>query len=85
MAWLRAAGAAALSLLTRSSAVGGASRYHQLRHQCLYDFATLIQAEVTTERKKYVAAGTLFGKQFLRLVRLGSYPLDAHMDGTAMH
>ena len=35
------------------------------------DFATLIQSEVTTERKNYVAAGTLFGKQFLRLVRLG--------------
>src|SRR4029077_17347054 len=29
-------------------------------------------------------AGTLFGKQFLRLVRLGSYLLDAHIDGTLM-
>jgi D-3-phosphoglycerate dehydrogenase len=48
------------------------------------DFGTLIQAEVTTERKKYVAAGTLFGKQFLRLVRLGTYLLDAHIDGTLM-
>src|SRR4029077_12538972 len=48
------------------------------------DFATLIQTEVTTERKTYVAAGTLFGKQFLRLVRLGSYLLDAHLDGTLL-
>jgi D-3-phosphoglycerate dehydrogenase len=48
------------------------------------DFGTLIHTEVTTERKKYVAAGTLFGKQFLRLVRLGSYLLDAHIDGTLM-
>ena len=48
------------------------------------DFGTLIQAEVTTDRKTYVAAGTLFGKQFLRLVRLGSYPLDAHFDGTLL-
>jgi D-3-phosphoglycerate dehydrogenase len=48
------------------------------------DFATLIQSEVTTDRKTYVAAGTLFGKQFLRLVRLGSYRLDAHMDGTSL-
>src|SRR3954447_3915776 len=48
------------------------------------DFATLIQSEVTTERKTYVAAGTLFGKQFLRLVRLGYYMLDAHIDGTLM-
>ena len=48
------------------------------------DFGTLIQTEVTTERKTYVAAGTLFGKQFLRLVRLGSYLLDAHIDGTLL-
>jgi D-3-phosphoglycerate dehydrogenase len=45
------------------------------------DFGTMIQTEVVTERKTYVAAGTLFGKQFLRLVRLGPYRLDAHLDG----
>jgi D-3-phosphoglycerate dehydrogenase / 2-oxoglutarate reductase len=48
------------------------------------DFATLIQTQVTTERKTYIASGTLFGKQFLRLVRLGSYLLDAHIDGTLL-
>ncbi len=48
------------------------------------DFATLIQSEVATERKSYVASGTLFGKQFLRLVRLGTYLLDAHLDGTLL-
>ena len=48
------------------------------------DFGTLIQTEVCTERKTYLASGTLFGKQFLRLVRLGSYLLDAHIDGTLM-
>jgi D-3-phosphoglycerate dehydrogenase len=48
------------------------------------DFSTMIQSEVTTERKTYVAAGTLFGKQFLRLVKLGSYLLDAHIDGTLL-
>jgi D-3-phosphoglycerate dehydrogenase len=48
------------------------------------DFATLIQAEVATERKTYIASGTLFGKQFHRLVRLGSYLLDAHIDGTLL-
>jgi D-3-phosphoglycerate dehydrogenase len=48
------------------------------------DFGTMIQSEVTTGRKTYVAAGTLFGKQFLRLVRLGSYRLDAHMDGNLL-
>lgn len=48
------------------------------------DFGTVIQAEVTTERKTYTAAGTLFGKQYLRLVRLGPYHLDAHLDGTLL-
>jgi len=48
------------------------------------DFASMMQSEVTTDRKTYMAAGTLFGKQFLRLVRLGSYLLDAHIDGTLL-
>jgi len=45
------------------------------------DFSTLIRAEVVTDKKTYVAAGTLFGNQFLRLVQLGPYHLDAYMDG----
>ena len=48
------------------------------------DFGTMIQTEVVTDRKTYIAAGTLFGKQFLRLVRLGPYRLDAHFDGTLL-
>jgi D-3-phosphoglycerate dehydrogenase len=48
------------------------------------DFGTMIQTEVVTERKTYVAAGTLFGKQFVRLVRLGPYRLDAHLDGNLL-
>jgi D-3-phosphoglycerate dehydrogenase len=48
------------------------------------DFGTMVQSEVTTERKTYIAAGTLFGKEFLRLVRLGSFMLDAHIDGTLL-
>ncbi|MEW4568101.1 phosphoglycerate dehydrogenase [Tautonia sp. JC769] len=46
------------------------------------DFASMIQSEVVTDRKTYVAAGTTFGREFLRLVRLGPYRLDAHLDGT---
>lgn len=46
------------------------------------DFGTLIQAEVSSDRKTYVAAGTLFGKTQLRLVKLGPYRLDANLDGT---
>jgi D-3-phosphoglycerate dehydrogenase / 2-oxoglutarate reductase len=45
------------------------------------DFSTLLRAEVFTEKKSYVAAGTLFGDQYLRLVQLGPFHLDAFMDG----
>jgi D-3-phosphoglycerate dehydrogenase len=45
------------------------------------DFSTLIRADVRTDKKTYTAAGTLFGNQFLRLVQLGPYHLDAYMDG----
>jgi D-3-phosphoglycerate dehydrogenase len=45
------------------------------------DFSTLIKAEVFTEKRSYTAAGTLFGNQFLRVVQLGPFHLDAYMDG----
>lgn len=45
------------------------------------DFSTLIRAEITTDKKVYTAAGTLFGNQFLRLVQLGPYGLDTYLDG----
>jgi D-3-phosphoglycerate dehydrogenase / 2-oxoglutarate reductase len=45
------------------------------------DFSTLIRAEITTDKKNYIAAGTLFGNQFLRLVQLGPYGLDTYLDG----
>ena len=45
------------------------------------DFASLLQADVETEKKSYTAAGTLFGNQYLRLVRLGQYRLEAYLDG----
>src|SRR5262245_12235470 len=45
------------------------------------DFSTLIKADVTTDKKTYTAAGTLFGNQFLRLVQLGPHHLEAYMDG----
>ncbi|MBM3993647.1 MAG: phosphoglycerate dehydrogenase [Planctomycetes bacterium] len=48
------------------------------------DFSTLIQADVTTDKKTYTASGTLFGNQYLRLVRLGPHHLDAHMDGVML-
>jgi D-3-phosphoglycerate dehydrogenase len=45
------------------------------------DFSTLIKTDVTTERKTYTAAGTLFGNQYLRLVQLGPHHLDSYLDG----
>jgi D-3-phosphoglycerate dehydrogenase len=45
------------------------------------DFASLMQADVETEKKTYTAAGTLFGNQYLRLVKLGDYRLEAYLDG----
>jgi D-3-phosphoglycerate dehydrogenase len=45
------------------------------------DFSTLIRAEVTTDRKTYTAAATLFGNRLLRLVQLGPYLLDTFMEG----
>ncbi len=48
------------------------------------DFGTMVQTEVVTDHKSYIAAATLFGKQFIRLVRLGPYRLDAHLDGNLL-
>jgi D-3-phosphoglycerate dehydrogenase len=45
------------------------------------DFSTSLRVEVEAEKKNYIAGGTLFGNQFLRLVQLGPYHLDTYMDG----
>jgi D-3-phosphoglycerate dehydrogenase len=45
------------------------------------DFSTLVRASITTDRGEISAAATIFGKQFLRLVRLGQFSLDAYLDG----
>lgn len=44
-------------------------------------FATLVQATVVTNSGEISAAGTTFGQEFLRLVRLGEFQLDAYLDG----
>lgn len=48
------------------------------------DFATLVEAELCTQRGTVSAAGTLFGNQYLRLVRLGAYHLEAYLDGVTL-
>lgn len=48
------------------------------------DFGTLVEADVTTEKRTYTAASTLFGNQYLRLVHLGPYRLDTYLDGVLL-
>jgi D-3-phosphoglycerate dehydrogenase / 2-oxoglutarate reductase len=48
------------------------------------DFANLLHTEVESEQGKFIAAGTLFGDRFLRLVQLGEYRLDSYLDGILM-
>jgi D-3-phosphoglycerate dehydrogenase len=48
------------------------------------DFSTTLRIEVETEKKLYIAAGTLFGNQYLRLVQLGPFRLDTFLDGTLL-
>jgi D-3-phosphoglycerate dehydrogenase / 2-oxoglutarate reductase len=48
------------------------------------DFATLLHAEVETEGGTAVAAGTLFGDQYVRLVQLGPYRMEGYLDGVLL-
>ena len=52
----------------------------ELSHE-VGDFSTLVSATVVTDTGELTAAGTIFGKQFLRLVRLDQFHLDAYLDG----
>lgn len=44
-------------------------------------FSSMISADLITDRGELTAAATTFGNQFLRLVRLGAFHLDAYLDG----
>src|SRR6185437_8950958 len=48
------------------------------------DFATLLHAEIETEQGTAIAAGTLFGDQYVRLVQLGPYRMEGYLDGVMM-
>ncbi len=45
------------------------------------DFTTLVSATLVTDDVELRAAGTMFGHQFLRLVRLNGFQLDSYLDG----
>lgn len=44
-------------------------------------FSSSITAQLETDQETYVAAGTLFGNDMPRLIRLGNYRLEAYLDG----
>jgi D-3-phosphoglycerate dehydrogenase / 2-oxoglutarate reductase len=48
------------------------------------DFATLLHSEVETEQGTTIAAGTLFGDQYVRLVQLGPFRLEGYLDGVLL-
>ena len=45
------------------------------------NFASMISVKVTTDQGEFEASGTIFGRQFLRLVRLGEFHMEAFLDG----
>ena len=48
------------------------------------DFASLLHTEVETEQGTTVAAGTLFGDQYVRLVQLGPFRMEGYLDGVLL-
>jgi D-3-phosphoglycerate dehydrogenase len=48
------------------------------------DFAALLQAEVETDKGTMIAAGTLFGDQYVRLVQLGPFRMEGYLDGVML-
>ncbi len=48
------------------------------------DFTSLIHATIETDSGKVSAAGTIFGNEYLRLVKLDTHQLDAYLDGVLL-
>jgi D-3-phosphoglycerate dehydrogenase len=48
------------------------------------DFAALLHAEVETDKGTTIAAGTLFGDQYVRLVQLGPFRMEGYLDGVLL-
>lgn len=45
------------------------------------NFASMISVILTTDQGRFEASGTIFGNQFLRLVRLDEFHFEAYLDG----
>ncbi len=41
----------------------------------------MVSVVLTTDQGKFEASGTIFGNQFLRLVRLNEFHFEAYLDG----
>jgi D-3-phosphoglycerate dehydrogenase len=48
------------------------------------DFAAMLHTEVETEQGTTIAAGTLFGDQYVRLVQLGPFRMEGYLDGVLL-
>jgi len=48
------------------------------------EFSSLITAEVVSDERTTIAAGTLFGNNMPRLVRMGEFHLESRLDGILM-
>ena len=60
------------------------SRGIHVKESCSGDcenFSSMISIVLTTEQGRFEASGTIFGNQFLRLVRLDEFHLEAYLDG----
>lgn len=47
-------------------------------------FQSVVAADVAGDGRQFQAAGTVFGKNMPRLIKLGEYPTEAYMDGILM-
>lgn len=54
------------------------------RNTDIGDFTSLISAEVVSEKRSSMAAGTLFGNHMPRLVQKGNCRLESYLDGVLM-
>lgn len=45
------------------------------------NFASMVSVVLNTDNGRFEASGTIFGNQFLRLVRLNEYHFEAYLDG----
>lgn len=48
------------------------------------DFASLVSTKLITDNGEFDVAGTIFGNQYLRLVRLDGFPIEAYLDGNLL-